>query len=819
MSQLMITARLLYRQGLYGLMAILGLTVGLTVALFAMIYAWQETHYDSHIPNAERLHLVDVRIAWPDRAVRVLATTPGALASAVKAANPDIEAAVRVWRQYSTINLPDAEDFSDIIAAADPAFADLVDLQMMSGDRSLIRDPSQVLLSTTMAERVFGHRDAVGQTVRIDEQDMTVAGIFKPWPTTSHISFDVLMNGQAALVRGRETVDSDWTSTRPTFTYLLLREGADATMLARRVEEIFLARYQTREPVPGGKPLDDVVDISLQAVADLHLNGKNYPWLNPPADTLKLAVFTAISVLIVAIACINHINMSTARSIERAREVAVRKLMGAERRHLVLQFLLEAALLAGGAFLLALVAVEVLADRAGTLLLTDLDLSVMAEPGFIAWTSALMTAVVLAAGAYPAWLASAYRPGRILSVHGQGRSRHSRMRTVLVVFQFSVSIVLATGAAVIWNQLIYARGADLGFEADNVILLYGVRRSPAFTIELTSRIDRAISGRPGIVSVSGTHSSPSWDYVAEADIRRATEAPEDRFTIGQVSVDLDFFDTLGIEPVAGRVFSEAYGADRGQWDLETRDTLNLPVVINERAARALGFQNSAAAVGEMLQFTVSSNYDRAAEIVGVVPDVHFESFKKIIQPMVYFPDPASFNLMMVRIDPTMREEAMQSIRNGWAEVLAGQAISSDFLSTALIEGYEAEAQELRTVTVLAILGIVIATFGQYGLAAYSAQSRRREISIRKVLGARVGDIVALFIWQFSKPVFAAMLVAWPVAFVATRLWLETFAYRVAINPLWFILAGLAALTVALATMAGHALKAARTHPVEALRYE
>ena len=162
---------------------------------------------------------------------------------------------------------------------------------------------------------------------------------------------------------------------------------------------------------------------------------------------------------------------------------------------------------------------------------------------------------------------------------------------------------------------------------------------------------------------------------------------------------------------------------------------------------------------------------------------------------------------------------MQSIRNGWAEVLAGQAISSDFLSTALIEGYEAEAQELRTVTVLAILGIVIATFGQYGLAAYSAQSRRREISIRKVLGARVGDIVALFIWQFSKPVFAAMLVAWPVAFVATRLWLETFAYRVAINPLWFILAGLAALTVALATMAGHALKAARTHPVEALRYE
>ncbi len=245
----------------------------------------------------------------------------------------------------------------------------------------------------------------------------------------------------------------------------------------------------------------------------------------------------------------------------------------------------------------------------------------------------------------------------------------------------------------------------------------------------------------------------------------------------------------------------------------------MPLVINERAAASLGFVSAGDAVGEQIQFTVSSEDDRVAQIVGVVENIHFKSLKNAIQPMIYYPDPAVFNVVMVRIDPNQRETALQSIEQGWNKIMPNQPISSDFLAAALAEQYDREAQELKTVSVLAGLGILIAIFGQYGLAAYSAQSRRREISIRKVLGARVRDILQLFMWQFSKPVFLAMIVAWPVAFLAMTMWLENFVYRVTPNPLWFVLAGVFALTVALLTVAGHALRAARTAPVEALRYE
>ncbi len=821
MSQLLIGLRVLKRQGLYGLMAILGLTIGLAVAVIAMLYTWQETHYDSHIERADRIFLIDAKVSQPGRTETIVAQVPGALSESLRGTVPGLEDTARVWRQWSSLKIGDRFNFNLPVIGVEAAWVDMIDLPMVAGSSDAIgNDLSSVLISASMATRLYGDVDSVGQTFELDENAMLVTGVYQDFPTASHIEADVIIPSKAAAITQRGIrMDEDWKGFN-VFTYLLLEDGADALVAQTAVEEILHQNFQLDGRFPPEITAADIVDVSLQRLSDLHLNDRTYPWgVKPPADKLKLAVFSAIAILIVLIACVNHINLSTVRSIERAREVALRKILGAGRKQLVGQFLLEAAILATLALVLALTVVELIEPYASDMLQTQLDLSALTSAGFIGWLALLLTFVIGSAGLYPAFIVSAVMPGRVLASHSRGAKGNARLRSVLVIFQFSISITLAIGAAVIWSQLRYARTADLGFDAENVMMLYGVGRGPAQTVALTRGITQSIDGLPGIVTVSAANSTPAWDYVLEVSVRKPAEAPESAQTMGRVSVDLNFFETLDMEPVAGRLFSEDYGLDRGQWDLETRGSLDLPVIINERAVASLGFLSADAAIGEQVQFTLSAQDDRAARIVGVVEDVHFKSLKNAIQPMVYYPDPAIFNVIMVRMDPNQRSIAMQSIEEGWNKVMPNQPISSAFLASALAEQYDRESQELKTVSVLAGLGILIAVFGQYGLAAYSAQSRRREISIRKVLGARVRDILQLFVWQFSKPVFLAMIVAWPVAFYLMTAWLENFVYRVTPNPLWFVLAGVVALMVALLTVASHALKAARAAPVEALRYE
>lgn len=821
MSQLIIGLRVLRRQGLYGLMAVLGLAIGLAVAVMALLFTWQETHFDSHIPNAERIHLIDTTVTQPGRSQALVAQVPGALSLAIQDNVPGLKATARVWRQWSSLSLDDRFNFSLQLIAVEPSWLDMINLPMIDGDRAAIQaDISSVLISQRMASRLFGDADAIGETFQIDGWPLTVTGVFKDFPAASHMEAEVIVNIRASMVvERRSDLDSDWRGFS-VFNYVELEPGADVISITAGIEDILHRNFQVDGRLPETSQAEDILDISLQSLAQLHLNGRTYPWgIKPPADKLKLAVLAAIAVLIVVTACINHVNMSTVRSLERAREVALRKILGAGRTQLIFQFMTEAAVLAMLALVLALVMVEVTAPFASTLLQTKLDLGILFEPGFLFWLGGLMVFVILAAGLYPAFNVGAVSAGQALSSNARGARSNSGLRSMLVVFQFSVSITLAIAAAAIWSQLRYARAVDLGFDSEEIIILHGVGRGPQGTINLTRSLDRAVAGKPGIVSVAASNSTPAWDYVPEVTVRLRTEAPTAAQTMGRISVDLDFFETMGIEAVSGRLFSNDFGADRGQWDIEKRADTVLPIVINQRAVFALGFDSISQAIGQEVQFTVSQRDDRLAEVVGVIPDIHFKSLKNAVQPMIYYPDPTIFSVMLVRIDLAQRALAIQSIEEGWSTVLSDQAISRDFLGVALAEQYETEVQELKTVTVLAGLGILIAIFGQYGLAAYSATSRRREISIRKVLGARVRDILRLFLWQFSKPVFLAVIVAWPIAFFAMSFWLETFVYRVAPNPLWFVLSGILALTVALLTVAGHALKAARAAPIEALRYE
>ena len=536
----------------------------------------------------------------------------------------------------------------------------------------------------------------------------------------------------------------------------------------------------------------------------------------------KLRVLSSIALLIVLIGCVNYINMATVRAMRRSREVAVRKILGASRGHLIRQFLAEASVVAGLAFLIALVLVEFTITPVSSLIGATLNSGLLIKPGFMGWLLMLFLSVVLLAGFYPAYLASAYRPHTILSAHAKGGQASARLRAVLVVFQFTVSIALAVAAAVIWNQINYAKEKDLGFNPENVLVYYGVRRDADTTISLTRRLNKSMSGRPGVLAVAGASAPPGW-LPPQVAFRRDNEDPTTKRLMQVVSTDLDYFDVLNVAPVAGRLFSEDFGADRRPWEvtsaeLQADDTYIVPVVINRRALKDFGFSTAEEAIGEIVIQNDDPDEISELEIVGVINDFHFDSLKSAIEPMVFYPGPGNFNVIMVKLDPNQPELGAQSADKGWKDVFT-QSISRDYLEASLAQEYAEDESQLATVTVLAAIGIFVAILGQYGLASYAAQSRRREIGMRKVLGARIRDIIQLFVWQFSKPVMVAMIVAWPIAFLAATAWLEGFAYRVTLNPLWFVTAGLVALLIAMLTVAGHALAAARQNPIAALRHE
>lgn len=802
------------RQSGYMLISLAGLALGLAVATLTFLYVWQETHYDRHLPDAERVHIVEMDITRPGRSDQLVLTSPGPLAKSVRESISGVEESTRAWVAWYTVAEADRVEFNHPLYAVDANFPTFMGLEMTEGSIEALRDPSAALVSESMAERLFGSRPYLGRNVTLGGgQEMEVAGVYADVPSTSHMDAQLLISIESSAVTSRGTTfDTSWDSAA-VYTYVRLSPGASSDDVGLAIE----ALAHSNMPAPDGMTIEQSVRVFLERVVDLHLNGKNYAFR--PTDTIgsstTLAIATTVALLVLVIACINTINIATARSADRAHEVGLRKVVGASRSQLVVQFLGESALLVLLATIFALVLVEVSAGPVGDFVGRTLSLSVLLQPTALLGFVALVLAVVLLSGLYPAFVLANFKPARIFQPSGQ--SGRLSLRFGLVVFQFVISISLMVLAGTVWQQTKYLESADVGFDREDVVLLLGVRRDPAGTIALTRQLDNVIEGRPGILHVSGTHSSPAWDYADEARIWRTTTSRDSALTVDRLAVDADFFDVLRVEPLAGRVFDEAYGPDRAQWDLTARAEVELPVVVNTSAASTLGFGSPADIVGEAVNLELSASDQRDGRVVGVVPDFHFKSLKTRIRPMAFFPDPTRFNAMMVRIDGENREEAIASIEEGWREVLPSQALSRSFLDRDLVDQYVTEQRQFTVLAWLAGIAVFVAILGLIGLLAHAVAARRREISMRKVLGAEVGDVLKLFIWQFSRPVLVAVLIAWPIAWMLGQRWLSDFAYRVDMAWWLFVGAAIAALGITWLLTAAQVLKVSRTPPAAVLQ--
>jgi putative ABC transport system permease protein len=687
----------------------------------------------------------------------------------------------------------------DTFKLVDKNFFSVFDVEWLRGDQArAFVSPNAVVLTEDLARQFFGNDDPFGLTLVMDgEHLLTVSGVIADLPTDTHLtgrafaSFDLL----EMLVDDPTGYLGSWQSAR-FYTYVVLEEGAGIGELEAQFAALFAQQYSDDSPfIPGAT-------TTLQSIplTDIHMKSHTLEELRPGGSVVVVSAFSAIGIGILVIACINFVNITTAWASRRAREVGVRKVLGATSKQLVWQFTGETLLLCSLAMILALAAVELLLPMLNGLLAIDLQAG-MGSTGTVSLILLLMTITLgLAAGWYPSLYLSSFRASAVLRGEPPAGQSGLALRGVLVLLQFAIVVVLLIATAVIQLQLRHAANMDLGFQREQIIVINAAR------VDLQDQygaLRDTLLQSPNVISVSSSGSSPLLDldwgmttFQGEGD-----SVPRN---ISTLSVDYDYFATFGIEVLAGRIFSRDFPAD----------AVTGAVVINESAARELG-REPANATG----LSIQSNGD-SLSVVGVVADT-VDHAKVQAKPLVYsIPDlPMAGELIAIRVREGKAAEALTHVDNSWKLFSPDSPIRRTFLDDKIDALYLQDSRQLQLSFLFSVLAIVIACMGLYGLAAFSTESRTKEIGIRKVMGGSVWSIVVLLTNELSKLVLFSNLIAWPVAYYVMGRWLENFAYRIDLTPLVFIGSGLIALCVAWVTVGGTAAKAASAKPVLALRYE
>ncbi|WP_114395236.1 ABC transporter permease [Oleisolibacter albus] len=806
---LIVAIRSLLRHRLYTAINVLGLAAGLTAALLIALFVRHELSYDSQYPDAGCIWRLDRTELVAGRAPEPTASQSMPMGPAIAAHFPEVEQMVRVGRTREIVRRG-ADSLYQMVTAVDPAFFQLFPMPFLAGDpATALAQPNTAVLSRSLAEKLYGRTDILGRPLELaGGRVLTVTGVVLDPPSNTTLQPEFLTAidtpvGQFAA--NRENWNSNFLNV-----YLLLKPGTDGAALDRAFPDFLrLVRPDQADAEQRG----DGVALSLHALRDLHVRPL------PGEDGTPLAVLaglTALAGVILAIAAINFVNLATARATQRAREVALRKTLGASRGLIMIQFLGESLLLTLFAGLLSLALVELLLPPFLTALDMRMDPAFHTMGGMAAMAAGLVLLLGLAGGAYPALVLSGFRPAEVL--RGNGRMvGGSRLRAVLVVLQFSVAIGLSVATLVVWEQTRFASTQRLGFDQENVVLLREVD-NPGVAPRLEALKTR-LRADPGVLSVAGAPWAPS-DSSERTSTFVDPETGKD-VTIRTEPVDFGYFETLRARVLAGRGFDEARSTDRLPQDVPGAAPVTgraAATVLSRAAVRRLGWPDADAAIGRTLTYP-SDGGDIALTVIGVVDDLQYKSARSATVPTIYLAAPEEAGTLLVRVAAGAVPGVLERIDGLWRTLMPDVPLRRHFLDDRIGQLYAADQRQARVFGGFAGLAVLIACLGLYGLAAFTAQRRTKEIGVRKVLGAGVPDIVRLLVWQFSQPVLVANLIAWPLAWIGLSQWLEGFAYRIDLNPALFLAAGAAALLIAWITVAGHAARVAAQKPVTALRYE
>ncbi len=833
-NYLTVGLRALAKNKVYAFINIFGLSLGIAACLLILSFVRYEFSYDNWLPGAEDAYQVQdfYKPTAEGGEEYKLQMTSFASGTALQKDFPQI--LKRVYLADRGINLiykGQAYRPRDAYFADGNIF-DILQIPFVRGDRArALEDPHGLVLSETEAKKYFGDADPLAQTITVISDDLRedyrVTGVFKDLPKNSHLRIDMVarFNPQSYYAKNPDFLTT-WNS-QGGYVYLRLRPGTDV----RQMEAQFPAwekRNIPNDPADGGPVTNSGThqDWRLTNVRDVHLGEAQQAALAPGSEKQTILTFAVVALMILGMACINFTNLATARASQRAREVALRKVLGATRKQLIVQFICESILVAGIATLVALALAELALPGLNNFLDATMQIRYFGSEGVLLPVLVLALIVGLAGGAYPALYLSRFQPAVVLKANKSAADAegNGRLRNLLVVGQFAVSIGLIICTAIVYSQTIYARTMDAGYKRDGLLQ---VRRLDTPQVEAAARtLAEEVRRLPGVSSVARTSIPVNPGNNSMASVRLPGKT--DYIQLGIYGIDPGVVDTLGMRLLAGRNFSEAVAMDNATTpspvDLAAERALvarGINVMISETAARRLGFATPQAAIGKQVQasFTVSEAGTWVpATIVGVVSDVRYRSVREPLQPILYFYQTRGYSTLLVRHagnERLMREQ----VEAVWKRLFPEIAFDARSVSESVHNLYSRDETRAQLFGMFAILAVVIGCLGLFGLAAFTAERRTKEIGIRKVLGARTRDIVRLLVWQFSRPVLIANIIAWPVAWWVMRDWLNQFDVRVGLTPTPFVLAGSLALLIAIGTIGAHAFRVARTNPVHALRYE
>ncbi len=783
----------------YTLINILGLALGIAACLVIALFVQDEWSYDSYNTKQDRMYRVLWKTAWNEGQLY----TPNILAPTFRREAPEIEAAVRLAPPFGTWivavsgNAPGSSEDKRFLEKgfylADSTLFDVFTLPFIEGSpKGALNRPFTVVLTESMARKYFGSGSPIGKILTVNNlTQYEITGVIKDMPHNSHFHADFLgsftshrMYSDSAY-KGREF----WGESN-FFTYFLLREDASIDALKQRVPEIMLR--QSNEDV-------HKTSFVFEPLRGIHLRSPRSIKGEYKGDILSVLIFSSIAVLILAVACFNYMNLATARSVRRSREIGVRKSIGATFGNLAAQFYIESALITSIAFVLALFVLELLLPRANTLLGKDLSILTIANPIALGIIALAWLLTILLAGSYPAIFLSSIRPTDVLANARKARGGAAFVRRILVVLQFSISVFLLIAAFVVRDQLTFINNQNIGFDKQHVLVLPIGDRTTRQKLDV---LKAELMQVPGVKDLSAASEVPG-SVQAGYSITTPTKQNVD-FVMTAISTDEAFMRLLNIGLRSGTQLPRR----------SEQDSTTVFFVLNEAATKKIGWTTE-----EALQKELDMN-GRKGRVYGVMHDIHIGSLHTTIEPLILFSQPSRDALqLMVKIDGTNLTATLGAIKTVWNRVVPHRPFDVRFLDDEIDALYRAEQRIGTLFTIATAMALIVACLGLVGLVAFAAEARAKEIGVRKVLGASSQSIVMLLAQDFLRLVAIAFVIAVPVAWYAAQRWLESFAYRTEIHLWLFGLAGLLTAVFALVTVATQAYQAATVNPVETLRSE
>ncbi len=787
--------RNLWKNKTFSFINIAGLSIGMAVSFLILLLVYNELTYDRFHENSENIFRIATKIDAEGRKLNV-PSVPAPFGLKLKELYPEISGVTRLrGTGTKVISLEDRLFEEDKIYYADPGLFKVFTIELLRGDpRSALEAPFSLILTEELAQKFFGENDPIGRTLKFrnEEDPYTITGIAKRMPENSHFKFNML-GSLSSLEKLRRDLHS-WMGFNY-YTYLEFQGVYDAAALTQKYYDQLMVNLPDQI-----KKLDIQIQIELQPLTKIHFSSFTEGEMEPPGNPAYIRIFITIALFILVIACINFMNLSTAQSAKRGKEVGMRKVLGAQRAKLISQFLGESLLLSVLGLILAVLLILILLPAFNQLIQKDLNFS-----PFINWEISLgfiaITLLVgLLAGMYPALFLSSFIPIEIFRSRLKAGKAHTFFRNGLVSLQYIISISLICSTLVIFSQLQHVKNHDLGFDQEQIVSMTLARNlnHDVFKAEL--------QGQPGIVKVAAAENMPAMG-LSETFFSFKEVAEGGRQIVPYVEIDEDFLDTMEIKIVAGRNFSKEFPSDKKA------------VILNETLVRQVGWEDPLGKTVSMTDF----NEEREVilvpyTVIGVVQDFHFESLHQPIRGHIFMLG-EDLGMVAIKIRSDNIPQTLATIEQVWQKMETGRPFDYSFLDETFGRLYRSEQRLGQIFIFFTLIAIVIAALGLFGLASFTVNQRSKEIGIRKILGASTPNVVLLLSKEFTKWVILANVIAWPLAYFAMNKWLQNFAYRIDIHIGIFIISGMTALLISLLTVSSKAIKAAVANPVNSLRYE